>query len=76
MHHTGHGIMEVKDDDKRVNIIVEPKNNGYDPSVVAVPRYTYLKPGSSRVNMSLRNLTSRGITVKVKSIVGQWPLPM
>ena len=48
-----HGIMEVKDHDKRVNIIVEPKNNGYDPSVVAVPSYAYLKPVSSKLNMSL-----------------------
>ena len=66
-----HGITEVKDHDKRVNIIVEPKNNGYDPSVVAVPSYAYLKSGSSKINMSLRNLTSRSIMVKVKSIVAQ-----
>ena len=46
--------MEVKDHDKRVNIMVEPKNHGYDLSVIAVCIYTYLKPGSSRVNMSLR----------------------
>ena len=40
-------------------------------TVVAVPSYAYLKPGSSRVNMSLRNLTSKSIVVKVKSIVAQ-----
>ena len=61
----------MKGNDKRVNIIVEQKNNGYNPSVVAVPIYAYLKPGSSKVNMSLRNLTSRSIMVKAKSIVTQ-----
>ena len=66
-----HGIMKLKDQDKRVNIIVEPKNEGYNPSVVAVPSYAYLKPGSSKVNMRLRNLTSMNIMVKVKSIVAK-----
>ena len=66
-----HGITKVKGHDKRVNIIVEPKNNMYNPSVVAVPSYACLKPGSSKVNMSLRNITRKGITVKVKSIVAQ-----
>ena len=66
-----HGTMKVKGHDKRVNLIVEPKNNGCIPSVVAVPSYANLRPGSSKVNMSLRNLTSRSITVKAKSIVDQ-----
>ena len=51
-----HGITKVKGHDKRINIIVEPKNNGYNPLVVAVPSHACLKPGSSKINMSLRNL--------------------
>ena len=66
-----HGMMKVKRHDKRVNLIVEPKNNRCNPSVVVVPSYTNLRPGSSKVNMSLRNLTSRSITVKAKYIVAQ-----
>ena len=66
-----HGITKVKVNDKRVNIIVEPKNNGYKPLMVAVPSYACLKPGSSKINMSLRNLTSKSIMIKVKSIVFQ-----
>ena len=66
-----HGITKVKGHDKRVNIIVEPRNNGYNPSVVAVPSYACLKPGSSKIKMSLRNLTSKSIMTKVKSIVAQ-----
>ena len=56
---------------KRVNTIVELKNNGYNPLVVALPSYACLKPGSSKINMSLRNLTSGSITVKVKPIIAQ-----
>ena len=35
------------------------------------PSYANLRPGSSKVNMSFRNLTSRRIRVKAKSIVAQ-----
>ena len=56
--------MKVKSHDKRVNLIVEPNSNVGNPSVVAVPSYASLRPGSSKVDMSLRNLTSRDITVK------------
>ena len=63
--------MRVKGLDKRVNIIVEPKNNGYSPLVVAIPSYACFKPGSSKINMSLQNLTSRSIMIKEKSIVAQ-----
>ena len=63
--------MKVKNHDKRVNVIVEQKSEGYNPSVVAVASYTYLKPGSSKINMRLRYLTSRSIMVKAKSIVAQ-----
>ena len=66
-----HGIMKVKGHDKRINLIVEPKNNIGNPLVVAVPSYANLRPGSIKVYMSLRNLTSRNIKVKAKSIVAQ-----
>ena len=61
----------MEDHDKRVNIIVEPKNNGYNPSLVDVPSYACLKPGSSKINMSLMKLTSKSIMIKAKSIVAQ-----
>ena len=61
-----HGITKVKGYDKKVNIIVEPKNNVYNSSVPAVPSYTHLKPGSSKVNMNLRNLTSKNCNSKSK----------
>ena len=48
------GITKVKGHDKKVNIIVEPKSNVYNFSVTAVPSYAHLKPGSSKVNISLK----------------------
>ena len=44
-----HGIMKVKGHDKRVNCIVEPKSNVCNPSVVFVPSYPNLRPGSTRL---------------------------
>ena len=66
-----HGIMKVKGYDKRVNLIVEPKSNICNPSLVVLPSYANLRPGFSKVNMSLRKLTSRNFTVKAKSIVAK-----
>ena len=63
--------MKVKGHDKRVNLMVDPKSNVCNPSVVVVPSYANLRPGSSKVNLSLKNLISRDITVKEKSIVAQ-----
>ena len=65
------GIINVKGHDKGVNLLVEPMNNRYNPSVVVVPSYANLRPGSSKVNMSLRNLTNRNLKIKAKSIVAQ-----
>ena len=45
-------MTEVKGHDKKVNIIVEPVTNRSNSTVVAVPSYTTLKLGSSKVNMT------------------------
>ena len=58
-----HGITKVN---KKVKLIVEPMTNRPNLSAVVVPSYTDLKPGSSKINMNLRNLASRRITVKAK----------
>ena len=55
----------------RVNLIVEPKSNTSNPLVVVVPSYGNLRPGCSKVNMCLRNLSIRNLRVKIKLIVAQ-----
>ena len=51
---------------KRVNVALEPMEQhkeGEGP-YCAVPAYTFLKPGSSRVEVMLKNITARSITIK------------
>ena len=64
-------MTRVKGHNKTVNIIVEPPKNRPNSSVVAVSSYTTLKPGCCEVNMNIRNLTSRKIMVKAKSIIAR-----
>ena len=56
---------------RELNLIAEPNNNTYNSSVVVAPSYANSRPGSSKVNISLRNPTSRNFTVKAKLIVAQ-----
>ena len=51
---------------KRVNVALEPMEQhkeGEGP-YCAVPAYTFLKPGSNRVEVMLKNITARSITIK------------
>ena len=51
---------------KRVNVAVEPldEHKEGEGSFCAVPSYTFLKPGSQRVQVMIKNITARPITVK------------
>ena len=51
---------------KRVNVALEPmeQHKGGEGPYCAVPAYTFLKPGSSRVEVMLKNITARSITIK------------
>ena len=62
---------KVKNHRKRVNVMTEPPEHTYAPDVVMNPGYAYLKPGSSRVSVSLRNLTGRKLTIKPKTVVAK-----
>ena len=51
---------------KRVNVVLEPleqHKEGEGP-YCAVPAYTFLKPGSSRVEVMVKNITARPITIQ------------
>ena len=52
---------------KRVNVALEPMGQhkeGEGP-YCAVPAYTFLKPGSNRVEVMLKNITAQSITIKL-----------
>ena len=57
------GLMECKQHFKRVNVIVEPDPNKNYDTAVSICRYTVLKPGSSRVSISISNLGCRQVTI-------------
>ena len=50
---------------KRVNVSVESMSNHLndDSKYCAVPGYTFLKPGSHRIHVMMKNLTARKITI-------------
>ena len=50
---------------KRVNVSVEPMPSHLndDSKYCAVPGYTFLKPGSHRIHVMMKNLTARTVTI-------------
>ena len=66
---------------KRVNVSVEPlevhKEDG--AKYCAVPGYTFLKPGSHRIHVMIKNMTARNITVnqgsKIAEMVAAYVIP-
>ena len=56
----------------RLNLIAEQSENKQIPSSVqCVPTYCTLKPGSNRVAVGLRNLSTKSITIPSRAVVGQ-----
>ena len=56
----------------RLNLIAESSNGTQLPSgKQCTPTYCTMEPGSSRVSVGLRNLSSRSITIPSRSVVGQ-----
>ena len=56
---------------KRVNVSIEPleAHKGGESKYCAVPGYTFLKPGSDRVKVMIKNLTARVVKVQQGSKV-------
>ena len=50
---------------KHINVSVEPMSNHLndDSKYCAVPGYTFLKPGSHRIHIMMKNLTAQKITI-------------
>ena len=56
----------------RLNLITEPSDSTQLPSSVqCAPTYCTLEPGSNRVAVGLRNISSKSITIPSKAVVGQ-----
>ena len=66
------GSTKFRSHGMRLNLIAESSSGTQLPSgVQCTPTYCTLEPGSSRVAVGLRNLSSRSITIPLQSVVGQ-----
>ena len=56
----------------KLNLIAESSKSTHLPSSVqCAPTYCTLEPGSNRVSVALRNISSKSITVPSRAVVGQ-----
>ena len=60
------GITTVNSHTKRVNVITKPRENSDEYTVHG---YSYMRPGSKRVSVALRNLSEKVQTLKKGTVV-------
>ena len=63
---TASGITTVSSHTKRVNVITEPRENLDE---YTIPSYSYMRPGSKRVSVALRNLSEKTQTFKKGTVI-------
>ena len=60
------GMTNINKHSKRVNIITEPRE---DEDLFTVPCYSYMRPGSKRASVTLRNLSEKSQTLPKGTVV-------
>ena len=60
------GMTNINKHSKRVNIITEPRK---DEDLFTVPCYSYMRPGSKRASVTLRNLSEKSQTLQKGTVV-------
>ena len=60
------GMTNINKHSKRVNIITEPRK---DEDLFTVPCYSYMRPGSKRVSVTLRNLSEKPQTLTKGTVI-------
>ena len=66
------GCTKLKSHGMRLNLIAEPSNCTQLPaSVQCTPTYCTLEPGSNRVSVGVKNISSRAITIPSRVVVGK-----
>ena len=53
-----------------MNIATEHSDNIANSNIAAVRSYSFIKPGSNKVVVSIRNLTSKEIVLKTGTVIG------
>ena len=64
-----HTITKMGGHEQRVNMAIDPPSDPYSGTVITIPSYTHLKPGSSQTEVWLHNLSGKTVTQKAKSII-------
>ena len=65
------GRSTVRGHHKRINVATEHSNNIRNNSIAAVRSYSFMKPGSNKVVVSVKNLTSKEVTLKAGTVIGK-----
>ena len=65
------GRSTVKGHHKRINVATEHSNNIRNNSIAAVRSYSFIKPGSNKVVVSVKNLTSKDVILKAGTVIGK-----
>ena len=65
------GRSKVKGHHKIANVAPEHSNNVTNSNIAAVRSYSFMKPGSNKVVVSFKNLTSKDINLKAGTVVGK-----
>ena len=65
------GRSKVKGHQKRVNVATKQSDNITNSNIAAVRRALAIKPGSNKVVVSIKNLTSKGIVLKTGTVMGK-----
>ena len=65
------GRSTVKGHHKRVNVATEHSNNIRNNSIATVRSYSFIKPGSSKVVVSVKSLTSKEVILKSGTVIGK-----
>ena len=66
------GSTRLRSHGMRLNLIAEPSNCTQLPaSVQCTPTYCTLEPGSNRVSVGIKNISSRAITIPSRVVVGR-----
>ena len=65
------GRSKVKGHYKRVNVATEHSENITNSNIAAVRSYSFIKPGSNKVVVSVKNLTSKEVILKANTVIGK-----
>ena len=65
------GRSKVREHHERVNVATEHSNNITNSNIADVRSYSFMKLGSNKVVVSVKNLTSKGIILKAGTVVGK-----